>query len=183
MSKEVKKEDLKIEYVDINSIKPFKRNAKLHPSEQIKQIKKSITDYKMCDPIGIWHDEIVEGHGRYIACKELGFDKVPVIRLDYLTDEQRREYALVHNKTTMNSGFDFSILDSELSELANFDAEFFDFDISKEPDIPDIKVKELAPYNKVHYLITLDINDNDKVIDMIAKIRSMEGIEVESTLN
>lgn len=51
---------LKIEYVDINSIKEYENNAKLHPKEQIEQIKKSIEQFGMDDPIGIWKDEIVE---------------------------------------------------------------------------------------------------------------------------
>lgn len=72
--------ELKIEYVDIDSIKPSGRNAKQHPTEQIEQIKKSIIDYGMNDPIGVWHGEIVEGHGRHIALKELGKKKVPIIR-------------------------------------------------------------------------------------------------------
>lgn len=122
--------ELKIEYVDIDSITPSGRNAKQHPAEQIEQIKKSITDYGMNDPIGVWRGEIVEGHGRVIACKELGIDKVPIIRLDDLTDEQRREYMLVHNKTTMNSDFDVDILNMELEDLPDFDAEFYDFELS-----------------------------------------------------
>ena len=51
---------LKIEYVDIDSIKPYKNNAKLHPYEQVEQIKKSIEQFGMDDPIGIWNNEIVE---------------------------------------------------------------------------------------------------------------------------
>ena len=50
--------ELKIEYVDINSIKPYKNNAKLHPKEQIEQIKTSIKQFGMNDPIGIWNNEI-----------------------------------------------------------------------------------------------------------------------------
>ena len=96
---------LKIEYVPIDSIKPYKNNAKLHPKEQIEQIKKSIQQFGMDDPIGIWKDEIVEGHGRIIACKELGYTEVPIIRLDHLTDEERKAYTLAHNKLTMNSDF------------------------------------------------------------------------------
>ena len=61
---------MKIEYVGIDTIKPYENNAKLHPAEQIEQIKKSIQDYGMNDPIAVWHDEIVEGHGRLMACKE-----------------------------------------------------------------------------------------------------------------
>jgi ParB-like chromosome segregation protein Spo0J len=83
---------LQIEYVDINSIKPYKRNAKTHPIEQIRQIEDSIRQFGMDDPIAIWHGEVVEGHGRLIACKNLGYKEVPVIRLDNLTDEQRRAY-------------------------------------------------------------------------------------------
>jgi ParB-like chromosome segregation protein Spo0J len=122
---------LKIEYVDINSIRPYKNNAKLHPEEQIEQIKKSIEQFGMDDPIGIWKDEIVEGHGRLLACKELGYKEVPIIRLDHLTDEERKAYTLVHNKLTMNSDFDFNILDSELAEI-DIDMSEFGF---KELDI------------------------------------------------
>lgn len=120
-------EKLKVEYVDIDSIIPYENNAKLHPAEQIEQIKKSIKEFGMNDPIGVWHDEIVEGHGRLIACKELAFDKVPIIRLDDLDDEQRRAYMLVHNQLTMNSGFDFDLLDLELDNI-DIDMTQFGFD-------------------------------------------------------
>ena len=108
---------LKIEYVDIESIKPYEKNAKKHPQEQIEQIKNSIIKFKMIDPIGIWKDEIVEGHGRLIACKQLNFKKVPIIRLDHLTDDERKAYMLAHNKLTMNSDFDAQLLSEELGEL------------------------------------------------------------------
>ena len=55
---------LEIEYVGIDTIKPYKNNAKEHPKEQIEQIKKSIEQFGMDDPIGVWKNEIVEGHGR-----------------------------------------------------------------------------------------------------------------------
>ena len=137
--------ELKIEYVDIDSIKPSGRNAKQHPTEQIEQIKKSIIDYGMNDPIGVWHGEIVEGHGRHIALKELGKKKVPIIRLDELTDEQRREYMLVHNKTTMNSDFDVDILNIELEDLTDFDAEFYDFELPFGDDSSDEIVEDEIP--------------------------------------
>lgn len=120
---------LKIEYVDIESIKPYKNNAKLHPKEQIEQIKKSIEQFGMDDPIGIWKDEIVEGHGRLIACKELGYKEVPIIRLDHLTDEERKAYTLAHNKLTMNSDFNLEILQEELNSMQTIDMSDFGFDI------------------------------------------------------
>ena len=120
---------LVIEYVPIDSIKPYKNNAKQHPREQIEQIKKSINQFGMDDPIGIWKDEIVEGHGRLIACKELGMTEIPIIRLDHLTDEQRKAYTLAHNQLTMNSGFDLDILQEELENIKDIDMEDFGFDL------------------------------------------------------
>lgn len=116
----------KVEYVSIDSIRPYERNAKLHPPEQIEQIKRSIERFGFRDPIGVWHDEIVEGHGRLVAAQELGFTEIPVIRLDDMTDEERRAYALAHNKLTMNSGFDTELLSEELDSLS-FDMTDFGF--------------------------------------------------------
>ena len=140
-------EKLKIEYIDINSIKPYSRNAKQHPAEQIEQIKKSIEMFGMDDPIGIWKDEIVEGHGRLIACKELGYKEVPIIRLDHLTDEERKAYTLAHNKLTMNSDFDIDILNDELMnsfdtiDMSDFGFDL-DFDVEEEQEIIEDEVPE-----------------------------------------
>lgn len=118
---------LEIEYVDINSIKPYENNAKEHPREQIEQIKKSIQEFGNNDPIAVWNNEIVEGHGRYIALTELGEKEIPIIRLDNLTDEQRKAYTLVHNKLTMNSDFDFDLLTKELDSIIDINMEDFGF--------------------------------------------------------
>jgi ParB-like chromosome segregation protein Spo0J len=115
----MKQSELKIVMLDICELTPYKNNAKLHPREQIEQIKESITANGFNDPVAVWGKDniIVEGHGRYLALQELGYEKVPCIRLDHMTDEQRRAYTLTHNKTTMNSGFDSEILDLELEAL------------------------------------------------------------------
>lgn len=124
------KTKLKIEYVPIETIKPYAGNAKLHPQEQIDQIKKSIELMGFDDPIAIWKNgEIIEGHGRLIAAQQLGMATVPIIRLDDLTDEQRRSYALIHNKLTMNSGFDAEVLELELAEISTIDMSAFSFDM------------------------------------------------------
>ena len=106
--------------MDKKQLKPYANNAKLHPAEQVEQIKKSIRDFGFDDPIAIWgKNEIVEGHGRLLAVMEMDdIDKVPVIRLDHLSEEQKKAYALVHNKLTMNSGFDFNLLQIELESIS-----------------------------------------------------------------
>jgi len=126
---------LQIEVVEIGSIKIYEKNAKLHPQSQIEQIKNSIKRYGMNDPIAIWKNgEIIEGHGRLEACKQLGMKEVPIIRLDKLTDKERREYMLVHNQTTMSSGWDFDKLKDELGKL-DFGGIDFDFDLPNWDDI------------------------------------------------
>ena len=156
---------LKIEYVDINSIKPYKKNAKLHPQEQIEQIKNSINQFGMDDPIGIWKDEIVEGHGRLIACKELGYTEVPIIRLDHLTDEERKAYTLAHNKLTMNSDFDIDILNDELDDILNIDMSDLGFQkveekIKEKEEEPEIAFAEVLGEEHNYVVLYFD-NDVD----------------------
>ena len=120
----------------INEIKPYKNNAKIHTTEQIEQIKKSIEEFGMNDPIAVWGKDniIVEGHGRLEALKQLGYTEIDCIRLDHLTDEERKAYTLAHNKLTMNTDFDFDILDSELADIADIDMSDFGFDLSFEDE-------------------------------------------------
>ena len=128
---------LKIEYLNKEDLKPYANNAKIHTGEQIEQIKKSIEEFGFNDPIAIWHDnEIIEGHGRLLAVMEMDdIEQVPVIRLDNLTDEQRKAYTLVHNKLTMNTDFDIGILDIELDDIVDIDMEQFGFDLSEFEDV------------------------------------------------
>lgn len=126
---------MNIEKININDIKPYENNAKLHPAEQIEQIKKSIQEFGNNDPIAIDENNvIIEGHGRYIALKELGHTELEVIRLSHLTEEQKKAYMLVHNKLTMNSDFDIELLSEELSEILEIDMADFGFDSMEDID-------------------------------------------------
>lgn len=111
--------DLKIIYLSPDELTPYEGNARKHAPEDIDQIKASIEADGFLDPIGIWGDQniIVEGHGRQIAAKELGLESVPCIRLDHLTDTQRRDYAIRHNRTAELSGWDFGKLEEEIARL------------------------------------------------------------------
>lgn len=125
-------EKLRIEYVNVSKLKPYLNNAKIHTEEQIEQIMESIKEFGMNDPIAVWKDnEIIEGHGRLEACKKLGMEEVPIIRLDDLTDEQRKAYMNVHNQLTMNTGFDIEKLAKEIQDIKNIDMGLFGFNIEE----------------------------------------------------
>lgn len=125
---------LQIEYLKKEELKPYANNAKIHTDDQIDQIKRSIEEFGFNDPIAIWGDnEIVEGHGRLLAVMEMPeITEVPVIRLDDLSDEQRRAYMLVHNKLTMNTDFDIDMLNVELDSIVDIDMSEFGFEIEDE---------------------------------------------------
>ena len=136
--------ELKIEYLPIKALNPYEKNTRKHQKKDIDNIARSIEKFGMNDPIGIWKDNIiVEGHGRMLACKQLGMTEVPCVRIDHLTDEQRREYAIAHNATAELSEWDFDILPDELAELdlSDFD---FDFGIEAEEEETEI-VEDEAP--------------------------------------
>lgn len=124
--------ELEVREMAVADLVPYANNAKKHPKEQIDQIAESISEFGNCDPIAVWHNEdgeaeIVEGHGRVMALKQLGIDTAPVICLDHLTDEQRRIYTHVHNQTTINSGFDEQALIEDMDNL-NADWEALGFE-------------------------------------------------------
>ena len=121
---------IEVNYVDIDSIKPYANNARSHGTEDVKGIIASIKEFGFNDPIGVWKDTIVEGHGRWLAAKELKMELVPVLRLDHLTDEQRKAYGLAHNKTAELSSWDFNMLDAELKDISEIDMSLFGCDMS-----------------------------------------------------
>ena len=125
--------ELEIIELPVSELNPYTGNVHLHPHLQVDQIAESIDEFGNCDPIGAWTNadgeiEIVEGHGRLMALKKLGVEKAPVIMLDHLSDEQRKLYGIVHNKLTMDTGFDLAVLASELDAIEHVDMSDYGFE-------------------------------------------------------
>ena len=128
------KKDVKLEivYLPVDALEEYEGNARDHGEEDVNAIKRSIEKFGFDDPIGIWsdHNVIVEGHGRLMAAKALGMKEVPCIRLDHMTDAERKAYGLAHNKTAELSRWNFGKLELELSNLGEFNMGDFGFGFS-----------------------------------------------------
>ena len=126
--------ELKIEEIPIEELVPYENNAKRHTREQIAAVEASIREFGFRAPCIVWRNddgrpEVVAGHARITAAKNLGLKKVPCVSCDDLTDAQRRALTLADNQTTMMTGWDDSMLAYELDVLAqDFDMSDFGFE-------------------------------------------------------
>jgi DNA modification methylase len=112
----------RIEMLPVSALRPYPGNARRHSRKQVGQIADSIRRFGFTNPVLISDGgEIIAGHGRVMAAKELGLDAVPTVRLSHLTAEERRAYVLADNKLALNAGWDTEILAIELQALIDID--------------------------------------------------------------
>lgn len=117
-----------IEHRAPSELKPYERNARTHSPKQISQIAASIREFGFNNPVLIDRDGgIIAGHGRVEAAKKLGLETVPCVRLEHLTDAQKRAYILADNRLAEKAGWDREIVAIELQHLTGID---IDFDIT-----------------------------------------------------
>lgn len=123
---------MKIEQKKTIELVPYARNAKLHNSEQVQKIAASIEEFGFCNPVLIDKDNgIIAGHGRILAAQLLNLETVPCIKLEHLTDTQRRAYILADNRLSeLGGGWDMELLKLELEDLEDieFDLDLIGFD-------------------------------------------------------
>lgn len=126
--------ELKIEYVDIDSIKPYENNPR-HNEEAIPYVMNSIKEFGFKNPIIIdKNNVIIAGHTRLESAKRLGMKEVPIIHADDLTEEQVKAFRLADNKVSEKAEWNFELLDEELEDL-DINMEDFGFDKVQEIDI------------------------------------------------
>jgi hypothetical protein len=114
-----------IELVPLARLKPWARNARTHSKKQIRQIAKSIETFGFTNPALIdAADMILAGHGRVEAAKLLGMDAIPCVRLEHMTQGQKRAYIIADNKLAENAGWDQDLLAQEFEALMGLDLGF-----------------------------------------------------------
>lgn len=173
----------------LDQLKPYEKNAKRHTDEQIQHIINSIEQFGMNDPIGIWGEKnvIVEGHGRYFALKKMGVKEVDCIRLDHLSDEERKAYTLVHNQATLETPFDDDLLKIELDGIFDIDMSEFGFRVATEIEDNNsegeyTKKTEVPQYDVKGDDVPLEqLVDREKALALIEEIEGSNVSEEEKT--
>ncbi len=123
--------EIQIELWPIDRLVPSEANPRTHSHEQVAQIAASIEQFGFVNPILVGADgKIIAGEGRYRAALTLCLRKVPVIRLEHLSEIQRSALAIVDNQLPLNAGWDEQMLRQQLAALkeADFDLALLGFD-------------------------------------------------------
>ena len=109
----------------IDALLPWSANARTHSPKQIRQIAASIETFGFTNPVLIDdRHRILAGHGRVAAARRLGWSEVPCLRIDHMTEDQKRSYVIADNRLAENAGWDREILAIELGALAELDLDF-----------------------------------------------------------
>jgi ParB-like chromosome segregation protein Spo0J len=114
-----------VQYRRIADLKPDPKNPRRHSRKQIRQIARSIESFGFNTPVLVDPElKIIAGHGRVLACHELGWEEVPTIRLDHLSEAQAKAFMIADNRLTETSVWDDRLLAESLKELSDLDLEF-----------------------------------------------------------
>lgn len=145
--------------VPINELVPYANNARMHSEEQINLIRKSLKEFGFINPVIIDKDNgIIAGHGRVLAAKKEGITEIPCIRVEHLTEAQKRAYILADNRLAELSEWDETLLKLEIEQLngLDFDIDLLGFDLDDfvldeyeteseaEEDVCDVEVPKKA---------------------------------------
>jgi DNA modification methylase len=117
--------NLQIRLAQAASLKPAERNPRTHARRQIEQIASSIRQFGFTHPILVDAQGcVIAGHARLQAAQLLGLEQVPTIRLDHLSEAEKRGYLIADNRLAENAGWDQGLLALELSSLLELDLDF-----------------------------------------------------------
>ena len=127
-----------MQLIELSKLVPYVNNARTHSVEQINKLRSSLREFGFINPVIIDKDYgIIAGHGRVIAAREEGIEKVPCVLVDYLTEAQKKAYILADNRMALDAGWDEELLRVEIEALQgeNFDVGLTGFDEKELADL------------------------------------------------
>lgn len=164
----------------VDDLIPYDRNPKIHPDSQIKQLANSIREWGWTMPILIdENDQVLAGHGRLFAAKELELKEVPCMTAVGWSDQQKKAYVIADNKLAENGQWDTSLYFNQLKEMSNegYDLGLMgvDIDLSAFNYNPVLEPKfDASDIDESKMLKASDRMDKD----MSDRTKSQEGTEV-----
>ena len=128
---------MEIQFISVKKIKPYEKNVKKHPPEQVDRIARSIEEFGFQQPLVVDKDNVlVIGHGRLLASKKLGIKEVPVVKAENRTEEQIKALRIADNSTA-ESEWDMGFLEQELKDITELDMSDFGIDFTFSPDVEE----------------------------------------------
>lgn len=166
---------MNIENVSISAIKPYSKNAKKHPKEQVEKIMRSIERFGWAQPLVVDKENVlIIGHGRLEAAKKLKMDTVPVLRMENLSDEEVNALRLADNKLN-ESEWDMELVNLELGEMSDELKELTGFEMPSIEDYGtsfDLADGDKQPFQQITFSLA---NAQAEVVkDAISKIKESE---------
>ena len=120
---------MNVSELDVSLIIPYEKNAKMHPDTQVEHIANSIKEFGFTQPLVVDKNNVlIIGHGRLMASKKLGITKVPVVKIEDLTEEQVKALRLADNRTN-ESEWNLPLLAEEMDDILNIDMSDFGFNL------------------------------------------------------
>lgn len=120
----------KIQEVEIDQLKPYEKNTKIHGEEQVEKLCRSIEEFGFVNPVLIDGDRnVIAGHGRLMAAKRLGMAKVPCLFVEGLSENQRRAYIIADNRLGEYSEWNLEMVAEEIGSLETADLDFLEFQL------------------------------------------------------
>jgi ParB-like chromosome segregation protein Spo0J len=114
---------LQIVYRRLDELKPDPRNPRHQTKKQIKQLKGSIGTFGFTVPALIDHqDNVIAGHGRIEACRELGWSEIPTIAIEGLSEAKRHALRIADNQLVANAEWNERLLAEQLKDLSLADS-------------------------------------------------------------
>lgn len=132
----------KLELIEVGKLIPYANNARTHNAEQINRLRSSLREFGFINPVLVDKDlNIIAGHGRLLAAIAEGYEKLPCVFVEHLSEAQKRAYILADNRLAELAGWDEELLKVELAALREME-----FDVSltgfEDYEFKDVEVAE-----------------------------------------
>ena len=136
---------VQVTYRRLSELRLDPRNSRIHSARQIRQIAQSIQSFGFNVPILVdAQGRVIAGHGRVMACLQLGWTEVPTITLEHLSEAQVRAFMIADNRLAENSTWDDRLLAEQMKALSAIELEFDLEAIGFETAEIDLRIESLT---------------------------------------